>query len=176
MQWSSNSFGWHSVLEIIVADNRRARNTLNLISITFKSSISVYFWWFFIYYKEFLYYKLNINTIFMESNRSLNLLPPAGLLTIHLGTNYYNSFKSCIDCFHTSVLGPVIIVTVSLPDSSGRPSHRWGPCWSAAAAWGSCPCSTWPGSPSGPAPWPRWRGSASRCCSARPHTPGHRYR
>ena len=110
MQWSSNSFGWHSVLEIIVADNRRARNTLNLISITFKSSISVYFWWFFIYYKEFLYYKLNINTIFMESNRSLNLLPPAGLLTIHLGTNYYNSFKSCIDYFHTSVLiGSVLI-------------------------------------------------------------------
>ena len=36
--------------------------------------------------------------------------------------------------------------------------------------------STWLGSPSGPAPWPRWRGSASRCYSAHPHTTGHRYR
>jgi len=29
---------------------------------------------------------------------------------LHLGTNYYNSFKSCIDSFHTSVLiGSVLI-------------------------------------------------------------------
>ena len=48
----------------------------------------------------------------------------------------------------------------------------WGPVWSGAVVWGRSPCPTWPGSPSGPAPWPLGRGSASRYCSARQHRPG----